>query len=245
MSKEQGYFRRLTAMVEELRKNDQVFVSRWAYGQGASDSQLATAEKTLGTKLGKSIGDFYREANGVCLAWFDRKGETYEYNDRAKQEYSDFPPPIYALEDLAPIDGGLFFPPIEQVLSSPMLDYYADTPEPLRVYGEDTNRQALARRVYPFDMPGTFQHAAFLIMKRRSNPEVLIVDDHSCLTDSYLTDFPNYMECVLATWAHVETRMRHYSAGSIRREREPNPRGDGIEYWRTHQRALEQLLRAA
>jgi len=125
-----------------------------------------------------------------------------------------------------------------------MLEYYADKPELLRVYGEDTNRQALAQRTYPFDMPGTCHHAAFRIRKRRATPDVLIVDDHSCLTDSYLTDFPIYMECILATWGHVETRMSHYLAGSLRREREPNPRGDGVEHWRSHPIALSQLLRS-
>lgn len=242
LSAKQSLFQRLTVMVEELQKNDRIFLSRWTHGVGATDAQLAVAEKTLGIPLCKPVADFYREANGVCLVWFDREGETYQYNDAAQQQHGDFPPRIYELENVAPIDGGLYFPPIEKVFAAPMLEYYADAPEPLRVYGEDTDRQALAQRIYPFDMPGTFHHAAFRITNREATPEVLIVDDHSCLTDSYLTDFPSYVECILATWAHIGTRMRHYLAGSIRRERDPNPRGDGVDYWHSHQRALASLL---
>lgn len=238
----QSHFRRLTAMVEELKQHDRVFISRWAYGVGASDAQLAIAEETIGAKLDPVIADFYREANGVCLVWFDREGETYEYNDKAKQTYSDFPPPVWALEEVAPIDGGLYFAPIEQVFAYPMFDYYCDTPDPLRVYGEDTDRQALAERIYPFDMPGSFYHGAYMIKKGCGSPEVLIVDDHSCLTDCYLTDFASYMECILSTWAHVHTRMRHYLAGAIRRERTPNPRGDGVPYWQSHSIPLGSLL---
>lgn len=235
-------FRRLVAMAEELAKRERVHICRYRVGGGATDAQIAVAEQALGATLDPTIEGFYREGNGACLVWFDRQGEMYEDRSSAQQQYSDFPPPLWALEDVSPIDGGLYFPPIETVFKSAMLDYYADTPEPLRVYGEDTDRQALAARMYPFDLPGTFHHAAFMTRHGSGSPDVIIVDDHSCLTDSYVTDFRSYVESILATWASVSTRMRHYLAGSIRREREVSPRGDGVAYWQAHPVSLSRLL---
>jgi hypothetical protein len=238
----EGLYERLVAMVQVLAAHKQVAISRWVQRPGADDKAVRLAEATLGAKLHPAIEGFYRRANGVCLVWFDRKGE-YFSPEKAKKQ-AKFPTSVYELQMQEPFDGGLFLPPLERVLGpAPYLTYPGDDDDSkLRVYGESTTYRALYGRARPFDLPGDFHHGTFLLEPGNGDPPVVVVDDHCCITDSYVTTFESYLECALSSFAHVQHRMRRYGAGSRRAERQPPPRGDGPAYFRAHPVALEGLL---
>lgn len=236
------HFTRLLALVQELAAHKQVALSRWVTLPGASDAAIAAAEATLGAPLAPAIAAFYRKANGVCLVWFDRKGEYYS-TAKAKK-HARFPTGVYDLQMQEPFDGGLFLPPLEQVLGSrPYLSYPGgDERMAVRVYGEATTYGALYARARPFDLPGDFHHGTFLLERGNGDPPVVVVDDHSCITDSYVTTFADYLECALASFAHVQRRMGHYGAGCRQEARRRAPKGDGAAYFRAHAVPLADLL---
>jgi len=212
----------LDRMVETLSSHKQVRVIAWLKNPPASDATIATAERALGATLDPFIERFYRAVNGACLVWNDKKSE--EHRHCTLKKLTKLPTMLDGS-----FTGGFLLPPLELVFGDHPVGYTLDTSEDLvTCYGRTESYAAFSRRIRPFDLPGTFYSAAFLVEHGAGNPKVIHGNDHAaCYTDSYVTSFERYIEQLLGSFATIEDRFAHYNARSIRRGIEAPPAGDG------------------
>ncbi len=237
------FLRRLERMLETLESHPDIQVV-WSYvAPPASPATIASVEAKYGA-LDPAITRFYSQCDGFAFLWFAKSNESFDPKKHKRR--TSRPKQSDIGGDYHNADGAAFIHPIKDTfVTADWKDrYYFD-------WMSNDDKQRFAKRDYPlldfsksiriFDSFSMYNMAAFITAADRTNPPVVLGDDHgACWTDSKRTDFDSYIETVLATYGSIEARRRLFL--TYEGHKKPPLRLDRA-HWKKQNLSLDAVLK--
>lgn len=202
-----AFIERFDAMVATLRAHPDVKILNVWKGAPVSEERISAAEVKLGAKLPEDVKAFYRQCDGLVLAWDDKKADGHDEAYGKFIEKSAWVDAYAAANFDARLTGSFNVLPFEEML------FHADWSEQFWFDWMKGDMLTFHRDMRIVDYYYFF-YLAGLQMTKPAEAKVYIGDDHgACFDDHKPRSFETYMERALANFAMTsEARFEPLSA---------------------------------
>lgn len=207
-----GYLKRFEALAKDLEKNKLIEIVEFKAQPPIKSTELKSVEKKIGAELAAGIRSFYEEANGLKFHWQIRPDVSPQEAKDLRKKSTDYYVEIaeyignpFAIINLIPLD--------ESIVTKKWKELTLGlTEKTVEFAGEEYDAADFAKTLKPFDIMNRELCMAFVIKKGEGNPPVILLSEgYTDWTNSRITDFPSYMEMLLATRGIVEAREKIFS----------------------------------
>lgn len=209
---------RLLEMVEALKQRPDVMVLHSAVRPAVSEADLEWIEQEKKIQLAEPIKAFYRITNGFQLLWTSaNKQESERRRSAGGAEFSEDLPRKEYLD----FEGCINIWPLHRIFTedwSEEIYFQSDQNKIVSIGAERLTLYDYKKRLKPFDLFSKERCMCFYVDEndRNSMSRVLLASGHyTDVQSSKVTDFPSYLEFLIANHGLVESRKFYVSSRSF------------------------------